>query len=110
MGRPKSEFNILSSYSADYFQRGKDNAEKLRKGFVHKSVFSFLFVGVWILVLIQYKLFKTCKIPIYTKIEDLKLIGKDLNGLVLILILLIQGNADKGGPEVKYCTRIPNFF
>ncbi|CAN8310964.1 unnamed protein product [Cochlearia groenlandica] len=31
MSRPKSEFNIPSSYSADYFQRGKDYAEKLRK-------------------------------------------------------------------------------
>ncbi|WZZ56310.1 hypothetical protein YC2023_056417 [Brassica napus] len=31
MGRPKSEFNIPSSYSADYFQRGKDYAEKLRR-------------------------------------------------------------------------------
>ncbi|CAH8388377.1 unnamed protein product [Eruca vesicaria subsp. sativa] len=31
MGRSKSEFNIPSSYSADYFQRGKDYAEKLRK-------------------------------------------------------------------------------
>ncbi|KAL0800604.1 hypothetical protein Bca101_055779 [Brassica carinata] len=30
-GRPKSEFNIPSSYSADYFQRGKDYAEKLRR-------------------------------------------------------------------------------
>lgn len=33
MGRPKSEFSIPSSYSADYFQRGKDYAEKLRRGF-----------------------------------------------------------------------------
>ncbi|XP_010480882.1 PREDICTED: uncharacterized protein C9orf78 homolog [Camelina sativa] len=31
MGRPKSEFSIPSSYSADYFQRGKDYAEKLRR-------------------------------------------------------------------------------
>lgn len=32
MGRPKSEFSIPSSYSADYFQRGRDYAEKLRRG------------------------------------------------------------------------------
>ena len=32
MGRAKSEFNIPSSYSADYFQRGRDYAEKLRIG------------------------------------------------------------------------------
>ncbi|KAL4596385.1 hypothetical protein ACB092_12G160600 [Castanea dentata] len=31
MGRPKSELNLPSSYSADYFQRGKDYAEKLRR-------------------------------------------------------------------------------
>ncbi|KAI5564950.1 hypothetical protein POPTR_014G110200v4 [Populus trichocarpa] len=31
MGRPKSEFSIPSSYSADYFQRGRDYAEKLRR-------------------------------------------------------------------------------
>lgn len=31
MGRTKSEFSIPSSYSADYFQRGKDYAEKLRR-------------------------------------------------------------------------------
>ncbi|XP_031394759.1 protein COP1 SUPPRESSOR 2 [Punica granatum] len=31
MGRTKSEFTIPSSYSADYFQRGKDYAEKLRR-------------------------------------------------------------------------------
>lgn len=32
MGRPKSDFSIPSSYSADYFQRGRDYAEKLRRG------------------------------------------------------------------------------
>ena len=32
MGRPKSESSIPSSYSADYFQRGRDYAEKLRRG------------------------------------------------------------------------------
>lgn len=32
MGRTKSEFSIPSSYSADYFQRGRDYAEKLRRG------------------------------------------------------------------------------
>ncbi|XP_062145479.1 protein COP1 SUPPRESSOR 2 [Alnus glutinosa] len=31
MGRTKSEFTIPSSYSADYFQRGRDYAEKLRR-------------------------------------------------------------------------------
>ena len=32
MGRTKPEANIPSSYSADYFQRGRDYAEKLRRG------------------------------------------------------------------------------
>jgi len=36
MGRAKSDFNIPASYSADYFHRGRDYAEKLRRG-------SFLF-------------------------------------------------------------------
>ncbi|XP_042515657.1 protein COP1 SUPPRESSOR 2 [Macadamia integrifolia] len=31
VGRAKSELNIPSSYSADYFQRGRDYAEKLRR-------------------------------------------------------------------------------
>lgn len=31
-GRPNSEINIPSSYSADYFHRGRDYAEKLRRG------------------------------------------------------------------------------
>lgn len=31
MGQAKSEFSIPSSYSADYFQRGRDYAEKLRR-------------------------------------------------------------------------------
>ncbi|XP_047324880.1 protein COP1 SUPPRESSOR 2 [Impatiens glandulifera] len=31
VGRPKSESNMPSSYSADYFQRGRDYAEKLRR-------------------------------------------------------------------------------
>ncbi|KAK0588260.1 hypothetical protein LWI29_036831 [Acer saccharum] len=31
MGRTKSEFSIPSSYSADYFQRSRDFAEKLRR-------------------------------------------------------------------------------
>ncbi|KAK4787096.1 hypothetical protein SAY86_010929 [Trapa natans] len=31
MGRTRSESNIPSSYSADYFQRGRDYAEKLRR-------------------------------------------------------------------------------
>ena len=33
-GRAKSEFSIPSSFSADYFQRGRDYAEKLRRGSV----------------------------------------------------------------------------
>jgi hypothetical protein len=41
MGRPKSEFSIPSSYSADYFQRGKDYAEKLRRGLLYESFFLF---------------------------------------------------------------------
>lgn len=32
MGRTKPELSIPSSYSADYFQRGRDYAEKLRRG------------------------------------------------------------------------------
>ncbi|XP_030539757.1 protein COP1 SUPPRESSOR 2 [Rhodamnia argentea] len=31
MGRTKSDFNLPSSYSADYFHRGRDYAEKLRR-------------------------------------------------------------------------------
>ncbi|KAI6697673.1 hypothetical protein NL676_017792 [Syzygium grande] len=31
MGRTKSDFNIPASYSADYFHRGRDYAEKLRR-------------------------------------------------------------------------------
>ncbi|KAJ4954508.1 hypothetical protein NE237_011291 [Protea cynaroides] len=31
VGRAKSELSIPSSYSADYFQRGRDYAEKLRR-------------------------------------------------------------------------------
>jgi len=34
MGRTKSDVSIPSSYSADYFQRGRDYAEKLRRGFI----------------------------------------------------------------------------
>ncbi|WMV10590.1 hypothetical protein MTR67_003975 [Solanum verrucosum] len=39
MGRAKTESSIPSSYSADYFQRGKDYAEKLRKE--HPAFLSF---------------------------------------------------------------------
>ena len=42
MGRPKSELNLPSSYSADYFQRGKDYAEKLRRGCL--STFFFFLI------------------------------------------------------------------
>jgi hypothetical protein len=31
-GKTKSDANIPSSYSADYFHRGRDYAEKLRRG------------------------------------------------------------------------------
>lgn len=42
--RTKSDFSIPSSYTADYFQRGRDYAEKLRRGFF----LSFLFLAVFI--------------------------------------------------------------
>lgn len=35
VGKSKSEYSIPSSYSADYFQRGRDYAEKLRRGCFH---------------------------------------------------------------------------
>lgn len=41
--RTKSDFSIPSSYTADYFQRGRDYAEKLRRGF-----FLFFFLAVFI--------------------------------------------------------------
>jgi hypothetical protein len=33
--KPKSDSNIPSSYSADYFQRGREHDEKLRRGLLH---------------------------------------------------------------------------
>ena len=33
--KPKSDSNIPSSYSADYFHRGKEYDEKLRRGLLH---------------------------------------------------------------------------
>jgi hypothetical protein len=39
VGRTKSDFSIPSSYSADYFQRGRDYAEKLRKGIIFLDSF-----------------------------------------------------------------------
>jgi hypothetical protein len=42
MGRTKSEFTIPSSYSADYFQRGRDYAEKLRRGCLSLLLLSLL--------------------------------------------------------------------
>lgn len=39
MGRTKTDSSIPSSYSADYFQRGKDYAEKLRRGWYSPSLF-----------------------------------------------------------------------
>ena len=44
MGRPKSELNLPSSYSADYFQRGKDYAEKLRRGCLSTFFILFYFI------------------------------------------------------------------
>ncbi|KAD5802380.1 hypothetical protein E3N88_13740 [Mikania micrantha] len=37
MGRAKTKSTIPSSYSADYFQRGKDYAEKLRRVLMNDS-------------------------------------------------------------------------
>lgn len=39
MGRTKTDSSIPSSYSADYFQRGKDYAEKLRRGLLLPFIF-----------------------------------------------------------------------
>lgn len=41
MGRTKADSSIPSSFSADFFQRGKDYAEKLRKGEFVFFVFDF---------------------------------------------------------------------
>lgn len=38
VGRSKSEFSIPSSYSADYFHRGRDYAEKLRRGISYRHI------------------------------------------------------------------------
>lgn len=38
MGRSKTNSTIPSSYSADYFQRGKDFAEKLKRGIFYLDV------------------------------------------------------------------------
>src|SRR6266498_2781561 len=35
VGKPKSDSNIPSSYSADYFHRGREHNEKLRRGLLH---------------------------------------------------------------------------
>ncbi|KAK8960952.1 hypothetical protein KSP40_PGU021749 [Platanthera guangdongensis] len=49
IGRTKSEANIPSSYSADFFHRGQDYAEKLRKGLLCTHFFacisSFSYLG-----------------------------------------------------------------
>lgn len=34
VGRTRTDLSIPSSYSADYFQRGRDYAEKLRRGWL----------------------------------------------------------------------------
>lgn len=51
MGRAKSEVSIPSSYSADYFQRGKDYAEKLRRGCLH---FFLCFCNEKLMIYIQF--------------------------------------------------------
>ncbi|KAL2325685.1 hypothetical protein Fmac_024743 [Flemingia macrophylla] len=38
MGRTKSDFNIPASYSADYFQRGRDYAEKKIQSFTNRNL------------------------------------------------------------------------
>lgn len=39
-GKTKSDANIPSSYNADFFHRGKDYTEKLRRGlYIYLSVF-----------------------------------------------------------------------
>lgn len=44
VGRTKTELSIPSSYSADYFQRGRDYAEKLRQGCFWFLVLYFCYV------------------------------------------------------------------
>ena len=41
-GKPKSDSNIPSSYSADYFHRGKEYDEKLRRGLLHVPLQAYI--------------------------------------------------------------------
>lgn len=43
-GKTKSDANIPSSYSADYFHRGRDYAEKLRRGLYTLKIISLVFL------------------------------------------------------------------
>lgn len=38
VGRTRTDLSIPSSYSADYFQRGRDYAEKLRRGWLDFTI------------------------------------------------------------------------
>jgi hypothetical protein len=42
--KQKTDSNIPSSYSADYFQRGREHDEKLRRG-LYATAFKVLFMG-----------------------------------------------------------------
>ena len=42
--KTKSDLSIPASYSADYIHRGRDYAEKLRRGKIPSSQFYFSFV------------------------------------------------------------------
>ena len=47
VGRAKSDFSIPSSYSADYFQRGRDYAEKLRRGIIFPDSFIIDYICIF---------------------------------------------------------------
>lgn len=38
VGRTRTDLSIPASYSADYFQRGRDYAEKLRRGWLDFTI------------------------------------------------------------------------
>lgn len=54
MGRTKSDFSIPSSYSADYFQRGRDYAEKLRRGNIFFDDFIIDYICIFTRLLLEY--------------------------------------------------------
>jgi hypothetical protein len=58
VGRTKSDFSIPSSYSADYFQRGRDYAEKLRRG----NIFLDSFIIDYICIFYLYTIAILCEI------------------------------------------------